>query len=440
MINLLNSMNDKLNSIQTTANKKAHQTKTWAEIAATQAVRQQNAAATADDEQERRSREITIRIEDETQRKKVQDTPRETILSGIKEAVGSALAEDLVALRRLPSGALIIQAANRKSKEIMEKEQSWTNTIANSAQVQRKTYPVFVHGVKKEALDTTDMGKACSDLENQNRTIHPGLEIAKIAWPKAAQALSKQYGSVIVETTSPEMANRLITQGIVQDLDIKTTARFCRECRITQCFKCYSYGHMAKTCKKQERCGYCAEEHATKECRNRDDPDRKKCPACGGRHEAWAGNCRKRIQEKERTAQAYKRQPRLYPVQQASSRRGASGNSSDSESGGITLPGFTPWSSQESLGAMESRNQRTATIPAFNLEDRNTFHPHRGRTLRAISPSKRRAPESFEAPETPIKTNIRGPGRPQGSTNKDKSRSRSQSILQMGPPKAPGPL
>ena len=52
---------------------------------------------------------------------------------------------------------------------------------------------------------------------------------------------------------------------------------------------------MAKIYKKQEKCGYCAEKHIIKKCRNKNNPNRKKCFTCGGRHEAWAGNCRKKI-------------------------------------------------------------------------------------------------------------------------------------------------
>lgn len=45
---------------------------------------------------------------------------------------------------------------------------------------------------------------------------------------------------------------------------------------VTQCYKCWGFYHVAKYCKKPERCGRCAEQHSTKECKEQN----RKCASC----------------------------------------------------------------------------------------------------------------------------------------------------------------
>lgn len=52
-----------------------------------------------------------------------------------------------------------------------------------------------------------------------------------------------------------------------------------RSCRLKQCFRCHEYGHIVPQCDAEERCGYCAEKHNTKECMKKlSDP--KQAPLC----------------------------------------------------------------------------------------------------------------------------------------------------------------
>jgi hypothetical protein len=75
----------------------------------------------------------------------------------------------------------------------------------------------------------------------------------------------------------------------------KKTQRYNKECIVTQCFKCHQYGHLSKSCKGKEVCGYCSsKEHVTKAHPNPKDKTTLKCALCGGQHTAWAGVCPKR--------------------------------------------------------------------------------------------------------------------------------------------------
>ena len=67
----------------------------------------------------------------------------------------------------------------------------------------------------------------------------------------------------------------------------------------TRCFCCLSFAHVAKFCRKKQRCSICAGEHKHTDCDKRDQP---KCAACGGPHPAMSNSCPKYIQAKTATA------------------------------------------------------------------------------------------------------------------------------------------
>lgn len=49
----------------------------------------------------------------------------------------------------------------------------------------------------------------------------------------------------------------LIDEGLAIDNEIMVVEPFASEALITLCMKCLTYRHVAKQCKRQERCRYC---------------------------------------------------------------------------------------------------------------------------------------------------------------------------------------
>jgi hypothetical protein len=58
----------------------------------------------------------------------------------------------------------------------------------------------------------------------------------------------KEYSSLIVFLSLLEAANAVINKGFVEGGEVKLVERFLTGCGHVQCFKCCSYGHIAKNC------------------------------------------------------------------------------------------------------------------------------------------------------------------------------------------------
>ena len=63
---------------------------------------------------------------------------------------------------------------------------------------------------------------------------------------------------------------------------------------MTQCYKCQGFIHIAKDCKKAQKCVRCAGSHKSSECPDKDKNSLKlKCSNCDGEHVASSKECPK---------------------------------------------------------------------------------------------------------------------------------------------------
>lgn len=98
-----------------------------------------------------------------------------------------------------------------------------------------------------------------------------------------------------------------------------------------QCFRCYHYGHIGTQCNDSQTCGYCAELHETKHCRQKNiEGFSPRCTVRKGVHTAWSNACPTRKEELQRVEQA-KQSRSIYwhvPVK-ANTTRPRKGNKTD---------------------------------------------------------------------------------------------------------------
>ncbi|KDN61236.1 hypothetical protein CSUB01_11874 [Colletotrichum sublineola] len=190
-----------------------------------------------------------------------------------------------VSANQLKSGDLSIKTATTKYMETLRQfAEDWESRIGNRA---------------------TD-----------NKAFIPTAEIKYIGW-LTQSANKKTASTIVVEFSKAEDANKLIDEGLIWQGQVFQCERYDRKCRLRQCFKCHTYSHIGTQCKATTTCGYCAQEHMTRDCPSKNDTETpRKCAACHGEHEAWNGRCPTRIREKAKIRTAYNQRSR-YHLEQA---------------------------------------------------------------------------------------------------------------------------
>ena len=241
--------------------------KTWSQVARSQPAKDTVAQINRQQNAERRKdRELIVTIQKEEQRQIVNRKSTQQVLESIQAREPKTVTAEAVAVRKLTSGDYQVTLTNGTVRKTLEQSIGWLQGIAESAQIKRATYTVRAHGVRIEALDVSNQEKSIETLRNANQKLHPGLHITRIAWPKKSLDGKQRYGSLIIETSSIKQANRIISQGLVHEGEIKDCDRFIKEARVTQCVKCQEFGHIARFCKNTTRCGRCSGDHETRMC------------------------------------------------------------------------------------------------------------------------------------------------------------------------------
>lgn len=254
----------------------------------------------------RADRELTVRVADKAEAKALSQKTPAQILKEL-ELKEPSLRQQLASARHLPSGDILLRTNDTMVKERLEKDQTWAGSLAGTAKVLRKSYAVLVHGVRT-TLDTSKQELAVKQLERDNGRLHPGLEILRVAWPKRVTGSGKAHSSLIVETTSKAMANRLLDHGLVESHQEHTCEYFEKGSRVVMCFRCYKLGHRAYTCKNKEFCHKCGGEHNAERCGVREE--RKHCSSCAKEgHKPWQKSCPAKAAAQKRADEIFRNRP-----------------------------------------------------------------------------------------------------------------------------------
>lgn len=132
-------------------------------------------------------------------------------------------------------------------------------------------------------IDTSSQKTVIKNLTNDNARLHENLKILRIAWLRKIAESGKTHSSLIVEVAIEAMANRLMNVSMIDAYQECECELFEKNCRITQCFRCFEFGHMVKSCRKDQRCVKCAGKHHIEACVT--PSNRRRCVNCNGGHE-----------------------------------------------------------------------------------------------------------------------------------------------------------
>ena len=291
--------------------------KTWAEVTATKANSTTKANEHAqkrqlreDLRQERAKYEITLMAEgsEETEKKLERMHPVEITkkcqqaIETTKEFSSESERPKLNGITKLAKNRIRLQCQSPKQKQLLC-NMDW-NLAFDGLRVYKPRYAIVVHGVLAtdvnfETTDPTDIKKVIQELEEANSS--RGLPIVKIAPLRRNPAIPRKHHSIIVFTHDPMAADACIKLGFYINGHLHNAERYAPQMHITQCYKCFQYGHRAARCTRKQHCGKCAKEnHSDVECTTSTPHSRLCCTLCKGDHHPWDVTCPEREAEGRR--------------------------------------------------------------------------------------------------------------------------------------------
>ncbi|KAJ7431776.1 hypothetical protein B0H11DRAFT_1610642, partial [Mycena galericulata] len=120
-------------------------------------------------------------------------------------------------------------------------------------------FNIVVNGMPA-TFDPTSENALRSFEDNNPDTLLP-FSIAHARWLRTPKS---NAGSIILEIKDSNSANLALEQGLASNYSFLSVHKLMP--KLTQCFNCQGYGHIAKACKDPIKCGLCAGSHATKTC------------------------------------------------------------------------------------------------------------------------------------------------------------------------------
>jgi hypothetical protein len=254
-----------------------------------------------------RDRAVTVKLKDHgvAQRFRTLSATRirHQVETSIRENISTKLVK-VVAAHQLKSGDVQIFTSLTAEATKLKDNRDWINGLGEHAELVVPTYGVIVHGISTSSINIKDQKATIQQILADNYTVIPKAEISFVGWLTKESPL-KRASSIVVEFTDPEMANAIIYAGMVWDGQIHICQLYDRACRIKQCFRCYNYGHIGTQCNAAQTCGYCAELHETRNCKQKGVQGfTPRCAVCKGAHTAWSNACPARKKEMGRVEQA----------------------------------------------------------------------------------------------------------------------------------------
>jgi hypothetical protein len=195
---------------------------------------------------ERRTREVIIKApgqgEDLAQRSSIQ------VVEAANRAIGGS---SVVAARRLPSGDTILTFEGKADE--YTKETAWVQAaFGSSAQVRPREFTVIAKGLPAQRLRAIhDPQQVVKEL--QKRTA--GINRCKVQLPKS---VTGRHAVVILHMNSVVAAQEACRRGVVFEAQYFDAEPFYAATQVRRCHKCHKFGHIARYCNNQARCGCCS--------------------------------------------------------------------------------------------------------------------------------------------------------------------------------------
>lgn len=234
-------------------------------------------------------------------------TPQETI-----QAVNRvSIKKGAVAARRLPSGDTIITFQSAGARDWHSTNANWIKeAFGEQAEESKRTFAVLLKGVWKKDL------QGVTEEEFGKETGLHTVDKVKFRVPRHREATR---ATVLVALTSQEEARKACDEGVIWRAQLLDCEPYWATLSPTQCYKCWKWGHTQHYCKATPLCPRCGTKahgeggrEGEAQCPTHKNEIPLRCPACGGRHPAWSGECPEKSKTLAKAKEAYQFRPRTY--------------------------------------------------------------------------------------------------------------------------------
>jgi hypothetical protein len=216
---------------------------------------------------------------------------RRTIKELVEQLNNTGMEGKIMAIRLLPSGDALLTMDDEGARSAWLKDTKWLTVFGQNARVKRRGFTIVAHGVKVSGI--RDQARVKSEIYAQNPRLRNSVEILWVAPSKKLLNNRRTMGALCITIAEPEQASLIIEHGLVWNYQIYDCEPYAGD-SVTQCFRCYGFGHIARMCRNIPKCGFCADPgHHTNDCTVKEYPAKHQCVSCGegSNHASWAREC-----------------------------------------------------------------------------------------------------------------------------------------------------
>jgi hypothetical protein len=210
--------------------------------------------------------------------------------------------QPIKSLRRINTGNIILTARTTEiANHLRTHAEEWAKEIEVNATAPQRSFAVVAHSAPASIwMEQSDMADAIKSIEDDNSDLGLDFAIANICWLNGSAARSAtKSGPLMISFKNKTSANKAIDDGLAIKGASCTVTLYVP--RPPQCFRCQGWGHRAADCPGDEKCGKCAEDHATTGHPCKHNPpcvdkhnckdEQYVCANCKGNHASWIRIC-----------------------------------------------------------------------------------------------------------------------------------------------------
>jgi hypothetical protein len=131
----------------------------------------------------------------------------------IKQLNTSAGTGEAVALRRLPSGDLLLTLDSENARNAWLRDNKWLVVLGEGVRIKRRAFIILAHGMRLSQVQNP--ASAIREIYRQNPALQGKVDIIRVAWQKRLLRSGRTTGPLYISVAEPEQANSLIEAGLI---------------------------------------------------------------------------------------------------------------------------------------------------------------------------------------------------------------------------------